>query len=125
MNTTIYIGKGKESAGRTSTTLIAILTAVIALFTYLMWRVYRRIEWLTGAMESHSVLMLRLEAARSVAESGQPVKVIWWDPDIEPPPIRPEHGHEAKLNEIYLYLPPRLRRNRQSKVRRVWHWLTG
>ena len=28
---------------------LAILTALIALLTYLTWRVYRRIAWLTGA----------------------------------------------------------------------------
>jgi hypothetical protein len=100
-----------------------LITAVIAVFTYLVWRVYRRIEWLTGALESHSVLFLRLEAARSVSETGQPVKVVWWDPDIDQVPVRPEHKKETKVTEIYLYLPPRLRRNRQSRLRRVWYWL--
>jgi len=105
--------------------LLALLTAVIALFTYLVWRVYRRIEWLTGAMESHSAILLRLEAARSVSPTGQPVKVIWWDPDIEPPPITPEHGKEAQVNEVYVYLPPRLRRNRQAWWRKAWYWFSG
>ncbi len=104
---------------------IAVLTAVIALFTFLVWRVYRRIEWLTGAMESHSVLQLRLEAAKVVNSDGQPCRVVWWDPDIEPTPSTPQHGQEAQLNQIYLYIPPHLRRNRNKLSRRLSRWFSG
>jgi len=44
--------------------IIVLLTLVIAFFTFLIFLVYERIEWLTGAMESHSDMMLRLEAIR-------------------------------------------------------------
>ena len=70
-------------------------------------------------------VMLRLEAAKSTSETGQPVKVIWWDPDIEPIPVKPEHKKEAKVNEIYVFLPVKLRRNRQARLRRFWYWVTG
>ena len=105
--------------------VIAIFTVVVAFFTYLVWRVYRRIEWLTGAMESHSALQLRLEAAKLVLPNGQPVRVVWWDPDIESPPVTPEHGKDAQINQVYLYLPPHLRRNRKKLSRKLWHWLSG
>ncbi len=36
--------------------IIVLLTFVIAFFTFLIFLVYERIEWLTGAMESHSGL---------------------------------------------------------------------
>jgi hypothetical protein len=105
--------------------IIAVLTAVIALFTFLVWRVYRRIEWLTGAMETHSALQLRLEAAKVISPNGQQVRVVWWDPDIAPPPVTPEHGKEAEINQVYLYLPPKLRRNHKKLTRRLWRWFSG
>ena len=82
----------------------AILTAVIALFTFLVWKVYRRIGWLTGAMESHSDLALLLQAR----SANPPVEVVWWDSTIEPLPI-PEHGEPRRLDRIFVKLPPPLR----------------
>lgn len=35
--------------------IMILLTAIIALFTYLVWKVYERIAWLTGAMERQSM----------------------------------------------------------------------
>ena len=92
--------------------LMVLLTAVIALFTFLVWKVYERIAWLTGAMETHSDLMLRIEAKRGINDS--PIKVVWWDPTIEKPPGKREHGKEVELNTIYCYLPPRERRVQPS-----------
>ena len=66
------------------TWIMILLTATIALFTYLVWKVYERIAWLTGAMETHSELMLRIEACRGVRD--EPIKLLWWDPTIEDPP---------------------------------------
>ncbi len=42
--------------------VLVFLTFVLVLLTYLVWKVYERIAWLTGAMETHSDLMLRIEA---------------------------------------------------------------
>ena len=68
---------------------------------------------MTGAMETHSDLMLRIEAKRGVNEN-ESIKLIWWDPTIEEPPIVREHGKEVDLREIYIYLPPKLRENRPT-----------
>lgn len=103
----------------------AFLTLVIAILTYLVWRVYIRIAWLTGAMETHSLLQVRLEASKAVSQSGQPVKVVWWDPDVEKPPVVPEHNKEAQLDQIYLYLPQHLRCNHNKLGRRLWRWFSG
>ena len=106
-------------------TWLVILTALIALLAYLTLRVYRRIAWLTGAMESHSTLMLRFEALRAVNSKGEPLKVIWWDPDIPPPGPPPQHGQDASINEIRVYLPPHLRRGRKAWWAKAWHFVVG
>lgn len=81
--------------------LIAFLLVVL---TFLIWRLNKRVSWLTGAMESHSTLMLRLEAKRGI--DGKPVRVVWWDPNREKVPFSGAHNVEADLETIYLYLPP-------------------
>jgi hypothetical protein len=98
--------------------LLIILTAVIAFFTYLVWLVYDRIAWLTGSMESHSALMVRLEAAR--AASGQAIEVIWWDPTIEPFPFTGAHGQLAKLERIYIGIPPKHRKVQRGLFKRLF-----
>lgn len=97
--------------------IIIVLTLVIAFFTYLVWKVYERIAWLTGAMESHSDIMLRIEAKRGV--NGQPIKLVAWDPTIEAPPVKREHGEEINLNTIYVYLPLNQRKNKPTWWKRV------
>ncbi|MGE0383434.1 MAG: hypothetical protein AB7Q97_01810 [Gammaproteobacteria bacterium] len=87
--------------------IMILLTAIIAFFTFLVWKVYERIAWLTGAMESHSDIMLRIEAKRGINE--EPIRLVWWDPTIESLPTKQEHGSEIELKTIYCYLPPRLR----------------
>ena len=104
-----------------ATFIMILLTAFIALFTFLVWKVYERIAWLTGAMESHAELMLRIEAKRGIA--GQPIKVLWWDPTLESPPIKREHGQEANLEPIYCFIPPsdrRVRETWQAKVKELF-----
>ena len=96
---------------------MVVLTGVITVFTYLVWRVYARIEWLTGAMETHSNLILRLEAKRGI--DGTPIKVLWWDPTIEEPPVKRVHGEEVDLSTIYLYVPLRERRHRRRWLTRL------
>lgn len=88
--------------------IMAVFTVVIAIFTYLVWKVYQKIAWLTGAMESHSEINLRLLA------KAQNVKVINWDPTIELPPSTKEHGKEAILETIYVYLPLKQRKHKPS-----------
>ncbi len=92
--------------------IMAFLTLVIAFFTFLVWKVYERMEWLTGAMETHSDLMLRIEARRGI--KGEPIKLVWWDPTIEKTPTKKEHGQEIDLSTIYMYLPLEMRRNKPT-----------
>jgi hypothetical protein len=91
---------------------LVLLTAIIAFFTYLVWVLYDRIAWLTGAMESHSAILLRLEAARGV--NTEAVEVVWWDPTIERMPSTAVHGEPAKLERIYMAIPMRMRKHRKS-----------
>jgi hypothetical protein len=83
-----------------------------------VWRVYERIAWFTGAMESQSDIMMRIEALRGV--NSQPIELIWWDPTIEPPPTTKEHRTPVDLRRIYVFLPPHLRKNKQTFWRRLW-----
>jgi len=47
------------------------------------------------------------------------IKLVWWDPTIEPPPMKREHGQEIDLNTIYVYLPWDQRRNKRTWRMRV------
>jgi hypothetical protein len=97
--------------------IMAVLTLVIAFFTFLVWKVYERIAWLTGAIESHSDIMLRIEAKRGI--SSQPIKLIAWDPTIEAPPINRQHGDEIDITTIYVNLPLSQRKNKPTWWKRV------
>ena len=97
--------------------LTALLTCVIAILTYLVWKVYERIAWLTGAMESHSDIMLKIEALRGI--NGKQIELIWWDPTIEDVPTVKEHGKLVELDKIYFKLPLNLRRNKPSTCERL------
>ena len=97
--------------------LLVFLTLVIVVLTFLVWKVYERIAWLTGAMESHSDLMLRIEALRGV--DGRPVELVWWDPTIEDVPSVKEHGKPVEMKQIYVFLPPKLRREKASTWKRL------
>ncbi len=97
--------------------LLVFLSLVVAVLTYLVWKVYERIAWLTGAMESHSALMLQIEALRGIKE--KPIELVWWDPTIEDIPSVKEHGKPVEINRIYVYLPPKLRRNKPSTWERL------
>jgi len=97
--------------------LLVLLTLVIAIFTYLVWKVYERIAWLTGAMESPSALMLRIEAQRGIRD--EPIDLVWWDPTIAKPPSQAEHGKPAELNRILVFIPPEHRQNKPSTRHRL------
>ena len=86
-----------------ATVLAVIFTGVIALCTYLVWKCYARIEWVTGAMETHSNLTLMIEVSRRI--NGQPIEMIWWDPSIEGWPSNAQHGAPAELKEIRIGVP--------------------
>jgi hypothetical protein len=101
--------------------IIAAFTVIIAALTFLILRVYLQMEWLSGAMETHSDLMLRIEARRGI--HNEPIKLLWWDPTIAKPPRQIAHGQEVDLSTIYIYLPVELRRNNPSawqKLRRLF-----
>lgn len=97
--------------------MLELLTLVVAI---LVFRIYERIAWLTGAMESHSAIMLKLEAARGVGAPGD-IKLVWWDPSIEPFPTSAKHNEPVDLTTIYWGLPPRLRANKPTARDRLLH----
>ena len=97
--------------------IMIILTLVIAIFTFLVWKVYDRIAWLMGSMETHSDLILRIEAKRGINDA--PIKLLWWDPTIEAIPTKKQHGEEIDLSTIYIYLPPEMRRHKPTYRQRL------
>jgi hypothetical protein len=87
-------------------TLIATLaTVIIAVFTGLVWKINNRMARLTGVMESHSTIMLRMEAKK------QGIPIEWWDPTINDFPREGKHQEQCELKTIYLALDPKLREN--------------
>jgi hypothetical protein len=58
--------------------MVEVLTLLIGVLVFL---IYERIAWLTGAMESHSSLMVRIEALRDI-RNGAKIELKWWDPSI-------------------------------------------
>ncbi len=103
------------------------LMAIISIFLFLLgcfvWRINAKIGWFTGALETHSELMLRIEAKRGI--NGEPIKVIWWNPLTKHFPFSGEHSTEAELSEIYLGIPPKFRGENQNWYSKVKLWLSG
>lgn len=83
-----------------SASISAISTVVIAFLSYLLWRSGKRVEWFTGAMESHSEIQLAIAAK----EAG--IEVIWWDPTLEKNPTDRKHGEHRDISRVYFFLPP-------------------
>ena len=90
-----------------------IFAGSVAFSGWMVWRATQeiakyneRLTWFTGAMESHSKIMMRLEANR------QKIPVVWWDPDIEGVPTTPSKKHKApaEISTVYQFLPPNLRK---------------
>ncbi len=52
-------------------------TVAIAFFALASWRVSRQLAWFTGAIETQSDLLMKMEAKR------QKIPMVWWDPSIE------------------------------------------
>ncbi len=88
-----------------STIVTSLSTAVIAWLSYLVFKSNKRIEWLTGAMETHSEIQMVIEAQK------EGIEIIWWDPTIEKIPTERSHGEPRKLNKIYTFLPLKERKN--------------
>lgn len=63
-----------------------------------------RMNWLTGSMESHSSLMVRLEAKK------QGIQAVWWDPTEEDWPLTGPHGANATIEKIRIGMNPRDRK---------------
>ena len=83
-----------------------LLAGAIVYFAWASWRVSSRLAWLTGAMESHSDIMMRLEAQK------QEIPMVWWDPTVE---VFPDegiaHSKECRMNKIAVGLPEHLRKH--------------
>jgi hypothetical protein len=77
-----------------------IAAGVGGYITYLVWRANKRLTWLTGSMEAYQMKQLQLEASKH-----PDIKLIWWDPEIEPWPHTGAHGEEVKTTKIYLGIP--------------------
>jgi hypothetical protein len=92
-------------------------TVAIAFFAFASWRVSRQLSWFTGAMETHSDLLMKMEARR------QKIPMIWWDPTIEPFPSTAEHGKPVRLRKIWSGMPPRRRRYKgwKGRLMKWWH----
>ena len=83
-----------------STVVSGLATVVIAILSLALWRSSKRVEWLTGALETHSDIQLAIAAKRAEIE------LIWWDPTVELVPSVRKHGEQRDLSRIYTYLPP-------------------
>jgi hypothetical protein len=84
-------------------------TIVTVAFAWLTLRIQKQVTWLTGALESHSTLQVRLQAERE----NKPV--VWWDPTFEGGckknwPEQPKHLDNALVKTVYVGLPPHLRK---------------
>ena len=87
----------------------AIAAVVIGL---LVWRSNKRVEWLTGSMESYQMKQLQLDAKKQKQDG---VKLVWWDPTIAPWPHSEAHGEEVETTTIYLGIPVPYRRGPFAK----------
>jgi hypothetical protein len=88
-----------------------ILAGAIVYFAWASWHVASRLAWLTGAMESHSDIMTRLEAQK------QKIPMVWWDPTAEMfPDDGVAHGKECRINKIAVGLPTHLRKHQGKQA---------
>lgn len=99
-------------------------TVALVFLAFMTWRVYMKMTWLYGSLESHSLVMLRLAAHKARAK-GMPVRLVWWDPDIASPPVTREHDIEDTIETIYLYLPQDQRKGWRegNRLSKAWRWL--
>lgn len=93
--------------------LTAIFTGTIAWFTFKVHQTYKRIAFLTGALESHSTLQTRLVAMK------EGIPLVWWDPNQETFPSEGPHGSDASVKRIHVGMHPDLRKpgNKKKRIR--------
>lgn len=90
-----------------------IMAAAIVYFAWASWRVSTRLAWFTGAMESHSDIMMRLEAQK------QKIPMVWWDPTVEAfPRDGIAHGKPCHIKRLAIGMPEHLRQHEGSEGRR-------
>jgi len=66
--------------------------------------------WLTGSMETYTMIQLRLAA------KDNDVPVVWWDKNLEPwPHVNERHRMKAELKAIFLGIHPKLRAKPKRK----------
>ena len=49
--------------------LMLIVAIFVAIITFFTWRISQRVAWLTGAMETHSSIMLMIEAKSGLMDN--------------------------------------------------------
>lgn len=109
------------------TVFTALFTLVIAICSALVYLSYHRIEWLTGAMESHSDFQRLMKIQEWNAQHpDKPIKAVWWDwsrgePAYEPGE-KPEHGKPVARSVIRIGMPLDLRLRRPSAWDRLRRW---
>ncbi len=110
----------------------------LATFAALTWLTYEKLAelakqqtsiaerhvGLTNALESHSTLILLIEAKRGLrpgAADNQPIRTVWWDPTVEKahffgskPGVVKKHRDEIDLDEIRLNIPPSFRQGNEK-----------
>ncbi len=107
--------------------LTAIFTFVVAVCSVLVYLAYYRIEWLTGAMESHSDFQRWMKIQEWNAQHpDKSLKAIWWDWSRGEPPFeegeRPVHAAPVARSVIRIGVPIDLRQRRPSAWDRLKFW---
>lgn len=96
-------------------TITAISSVVIAVFTFLVWKVYRRLTWFTGAMERHS------DQQRRMVAKQQKIPIVLWDKTIHDWPEDGDHGQRDQVKYIAVGVAPGRRRYRGwRRALKVW-----
>lgn len=64
-----------------------------------------RLNFLLGAIESHTALFIRLYAEQCGKE------VEWFNPTVESPIFDKKHGDSAKVEKVKIYVPLEARKD--------------
>ncbi len=101
--------------------LMVGVSAALLWLSVLVWRINKQIAWFTGAMESHSQLMLMLEAGKK-----EQITLKWWDPYFNGPkkewPTKAQHNEKIEPNEIYIGVPVNRRKKHPCRARLKEWW---
>jgi len=97
---------------------------LLVILAFLGWRVSNKVKWFTGALESHSTIMLWLEAQRGIG--GRPIKLEWFDPDATSRSIRDyAPGTEVDFTPIYLAVPMKERQGEGNIIKFLYRRIAG